>query len=355
MKNKWLVGLLSLSCAVVSAFAFASCSNESGKDGKSAYEIAVEHGFVGTEEEWLASLQGAVGAQGEKGDKGDKGDTGAQGEKGDKGDKGDTGAQGQKGDTGSQGATGATGVGIKSVEFDENGLLIITLTDGTVLDGIELPEQTVETLQYQKIAGKEEYRVIGLGTVSDLEIVIPETYKGLPVTEIGESAFYDCDNLTSIVIGRGVTFIGVGAFTNRNTLTNITVDENNTAYKSIDGNLYTKDGKILIQYAIGKTATSFTIPSGVETIGTDAFFSCYNLTSVEIPDSVTSIGDYAFNGCSNLTSVVIPNSVTSIGLLAFSYCSNLTIYCEAESKPTGWSEGWNDSNRPVVWGYTKED
>ena len=44
-----------------------------GEPGKSAYEIAVEHGFVGSEEEWLASLKG------EKGDKGDKGDRGEQG------------------------------------------------------------------------------------------------------------------------------------------------------------------------------------------------------------------------------------------------------------------------------------
>ena len=53
-----------------------------GKDGKSAYQIAVEKGFVGTEEEWLASLQGEEGPegpQGEKGDKGDKGDPGSGG------------------------------------------------------------------------------------------------------------------------------------------------------------------------------------------------------------------------------------------------------------------------------------
>ena len=48
-------------------------------DGKSAYEIAVEHGYEGIEAQWLASLQGAQGIQGEKGDKGDKGDTGATG------------------------------------------------------------------------------------------------------------------------------------------------------------------------------------------------------------------------------------------------------------------------------------
>ncbi len=86
--------------------------------GKSAYEIAVDNGFVGTEKEWLESLKGekgdkgdtgATGTQGEKGDKGDTGATGAQGEKGDKGDTGATGAQGEKGDKGDTGATGAQG------------------------------------------------------------------------------------------------------------------------------------------------------------------------------------------------------------------------------------------------------
>lgn len=80
-----------------------------GADGLSAYEVAKENGFTGTQAQWLASL---VGPQGAKGDKGDKGDTGAAGAKGDKGEKGDTGAtgpQGPKGDTGAAGAKGATG------------------------------------------------------------------------------------------------------------------------------------------------------------------------------------------------------------------------------------------------------
>ncbi|MBO5773374.1 MAG: leucine-rich repeat domain-containing protein, partial [Clostridia bacterium] len=83
-----------------------------------------------------------------------------------------------------------------------------------------------------------------------------------------------------------------------------------------------------------------------------AFSGCSSLTSVVIPDSVTSIGSDAFSGCSSLTSVVIPDSVTSIGYNTFYGCNNLTIYCEAESKPSGWHWGWNDHGASnVVWGY----
>ena len=59
-----------------------------GTDGKSSYELAVEHGYEGTEEQWLASL---AGAKGEKGEKGASGSSGSSGSKGDKGNKGDSG------------------------------------------------------------------------------------------------------------------------------------------------------------------------------------------------------------------------------------------------------------------------
>ncbi|MBR2904003.1 MAG: leucine-rich repeat domain-containing protein [Clostridia bacterium] len=107
-------------------------------------------------------------------------------------------------------------------------------------------------------------------------------------------------------------------------MTSIEVDENNTAYKSIDGNLYTKDGKTLLQYAIGKTATTFIVSDAVTSIGSYAFEDCDGLTSVTIGKSVTSIGAYAFARCSSLTSIVIPDSVTSIGSYAFYNCTSLT-------------------------------
>jgi hypothetical protein len=147
---------------------------------------------------------------------------------------------------------------------------------------------------------------------------------GNGVTSIGEKTFSGCSSLTSMVIGDSVTSIGEQAFDACDSLTSITVKEGNQYLKSIDGNLYNKDETILIQYAIGKMAQSFTIPDSVTSIGYYAFSGCSNLTSVEIGDSVTTIGESAFYNCSNLTSVVIPDSVTSINKNAFSYCSSLT-------------------------------
>ena len=66
--------------------------------------------------------------------------------------------------------------------------------------------------------------------------------------------------------------------------------------------------------------SSVTIPWGVEVIGLQAFAYCYNLTSVTVPSSVTNIWDLAFEYCRSLTSISIPNKITRIRQSTFSGC-----------------------------------
>lgn len=84
-------------------------SGAQGIQGLSAYQVAVQHGFEGTEAEWLISLKGEKGETGPKGDKGDTGEKGATGERGPQGLQGERGLQGIQGEQGEQGIQGPVG------------------------------------------------------------------------------------------------------------------------------------------------------------------------------------------------------------------------------------------------------
>ena len=168
----------------------------------------------------------------------------------------------------------------------------------------------------------QEYYVYGyVGEESN--VVVPEIYDELPVTGIKEKAFYGCEIITSITIPTSVKSIGDLAFLRCSSCISISVDERNAFFKSIDGDLYSKDGTKLIQYAIGKREKKATIPDGVTEIANCVFCGCTTLTSVNIPNSVTQIGKQAFYGCSSLESIAIPKGVKSIGEYAFGSCGSL--------------------------------
>ena len=133
---------------------------------------------------------------------------------------------------------------------------------------------------------------------------IPES-----VTSIGDNAFLNLKNLSSVTIPNSVTSIGQSAFSGCSGLTSVTIPNSVTS---------------IGEYAFSscKGLTSITIPNNVTGIGDYAFIYCSGLTSITIPNSVTSIGDGAFFGCNGLKSVIIGNNITSVGN-AFQICDNL--------------------------------
>ncbi|MBR2329280.1 MAG: leucine-rich repeat domain-containing protein, partial [Clostridia bacterium] len=151
------------------------------------------------------------------------------------------------------------------------------------------------------------------------------------VTQIGKQAFWFCRDLIAVTVPAGVTAIGFSAFSGCDKLASVNVDAGNPVYKSQGGVLYSKDGKTLICYPGGRDDKSFTVPA-----------------------EVTSIYQSAFYDCENLTAVTIHDNVSYIGADAFTRCSSLVIYAECMFQPMSWAEGWNYSERPVVWGYGTE-
>lgn len=159
---------------------------------------------------------------------------------------------------------------------------LVKCTDGFMPHETAVIDAVTDNLKF-KLNYDETAEIVGYED-SQKAITIPESiyYKGFTfkVTNIGNSAFKNCTNLTSI-----------------------------------------------------------TIPSSVTTICGDTFSNCTNLTSVAISDSVTSIEYGAFYNCKNLVNVTIPNSVTDIGAHAFYSCDNLkNIYYK------GSQEEWNKIN-----------
>lgn len=146
---------------------------------------------------------------------------------------------------------------------------------------------------------------------------------GDSVTEIGAYAFAKCSEITYVNINKNITKIGNSAFSECAKLTNIEVDKNNTAYCSVDGNLYNKNVTTLLQYAIGKTQTTFNLPTTVTTIGQNSFAGSTNLKSVNLPDCLEKIETQAFLKNTNLTSINFPNALKTIEFGAFQNCSNL--------------------------------
>ncbi len=172
-------------------------------------------------------------------------------------------------------------------------------------------------------------------TTTRTEIIIPDEFEGVPVTEIADFGLFNAESVEKIVIGKNVQKIGGWSMTNEQKLKAFEVDSENQHFTSVDGVLFSKDMKTLIYYppakgiefnnlGQAKEMTQYVIPNGVETIRTKAFYKCYYVDKIEIPDSVTTIEEKAFHRCSALKEINLPDTLVTIGKDAFAYCSEVT-------------------------------
>lgn len=180
---------------------------------------------------------------------------------------------------------------------------------------------------------------------NDTSIVIPSNINGVEIYNIGAYTFTsDASSLdiTDITVSEGIVNINGFAFSGCGSLAeihlpstiksvepdsfdscidlqSIIVNGDNNYFKSIDGVLFNSAATDLIQYPIGKSDKSYTIPETVTQISGSAFKDC-NLESVIFPENLKTISDYAFAFCDKLTSINLPKKLEVIGEGAFEYC-----------------------------------
>lgn len=142
------------------------------------------------------------------------------------------------------------------------------------------------------------------------------------VQELDSDTFDGCTNLSSITIGAGVSYLSGTTFRSCN-LTEVNISADNPYYMSIDGVVFSKDGKTIVYYPCSRTSNTYNIPYGVTKIGPGCFSTSDFITTISIPESVVEIGYCAFEW-TPITSIYIPKSVDKIGFSAFSECNSLT-------------------------------
>ena len=194
--------------------------------------------------------------------------------------------------------------------------------DFTGLFAIEAEAADEEQLTFELNDDNVSYSVSGNSAITG-EVVIPDTYNYLPVTDIADYAFMGCTGLTSITIPDSITNIGDNAFVYCDNLESVNISDVG-AWCKIDFDGYGACPLTFADYLYinGELAKHVIIPEGVTKIP-DYAFACENITSIAIPDSVVDIADWAFFDCKNLSAVHITDIAAWCKLCIDSFSSPL--------------------------------
>lgn len=177
---------------------------------------------------------------------------------------------------------------------------------------------------------------VAQGHFDGAELVVPATYKRLPVLKVSANAFYKSGQLnrvlTSVVLPDSITVIEDCAFYGCMTLNMEKLPQN---LEKIGGSAFIYCEALTLEelpdslneieyFAFAGSGIEITsLPSGITEIGASVFRDCKNITTMTLPNTVETLGDYAFYDCINLESIELSSGLTSIGGLAFYACEKL--------------------------------
>ncbi len=160
------------------------------------------------------------------------------------------------------------------------------------------------------------------------EVVIPAEINGIPVTTIGEKAFYERTDITSLTVPPTLTSSKINAFYNCTSLANIYITDL-SAWCAIDFPqdsaypLYYSTSKDTKMYVNGDLLEDLIFPEDVTTPKSRVFCNVDSIKTVKLHDNVEILPMRAFQDCNNLVSVDLGNGVKTFGACAFKLCKSL--------------------------------
>ena len=181
--------------------------------------------------------------------------------------------------------------GNETTDGDEN--IGDETTDGNeTTDNKPSDEEPKESdgLEYKLSSNGQYYSVIGIGSCTDVDIVIPDTHEGLHVKEIANDAFERNFDIRTVTLGNNITTIGSRAFTNCISLYEV---------KNTDGLQVIKDKAF---YGC-RQITSFILPSSITSLGKSVFYDCIKLTQIYVLTNAVKINE---NTCSSVLGRYVP-------------------------------------------------
>ena len=225
---------------------------------------------------------------------------------------------------------------IIGIEPEKNSLIGVTVMDEyfkyTILSDTSAMIQAIDGKDYYGIDtlwipghvdyNGSRYNVTRLGESENLNYDFKKVCLPSSLKQIDDKASF-LQNIKEFTIPSGVEVLSSTAFWYNKSLKNFIAENGYIRYKVIDGVLFSHDGKELMCCPQGRKDTSYTVPDGVEIIGSYSFYKSY-LSDITMPDGVEHINDYAFQYCTNLKKINLPDNLKDIGNCAFDSCFDLT-------------------------------